>query len=116
MKKQLLILSFILGAFNTYAQTRASDSVLHVKYWNYRQNFLKYLTIVGPDQGMSVPGNKINKWANPMYCEPYRITINSITKKKKRLALPSGTPFTLASCECKISLPLISFFFFIFCN
>lgn len=31
MKKQLLILSFILGAFNTYAQTRASDSILHVK-------------------------------------------------------------------------------------
>jgi hypothetical protein len=91
MKKQLLIFSFIVCAFNTYAQTRASDSILHVKYWNYRQNFLKYFTIVGPRQGMSVPGSKINKWANPMYCEPYRITINSITKKKKRLALPSGT-------------------------
>jgi hypothetical protein len=91
MKKQLLILTFILGAFNTYAQTRASDSILHVKYWNYRQNFLKYFTIVGPDQGMSVPGSKINKWANPMYCDYFRITINSVTKKKRRLPLPPET-------------------------
>jgi hypothetical protein len=91
MKKQLLIFSFIVCAFNTYAQTRASDSILHVKYWNYRQNFLKYFTIVGPTQGMSLPGSKINKWANPMYCDYFRITINSVTKKKRRLPLPPET-------------------------
>lgn len=75
MKTNLLLIALLVLGLKANAQSleRKSDSVLHVKYWNYRQNFLKYNIVVGEERGMSVPGSYINKWENPSHSEGFTL-------------------------------------------
>jgi hypothetical protein len=64
------IKTIALGLFvclNHYlqAQVSSTNAELHNRYWNYRENFRKYFTIIGPNAGEGMPFSTIEPNHSP---------------------------------------------------
>lgn len=103
------------------AQVSSTNAELHNRYWNYRENLRKYFVILSQDPGGGMPFSDIQPNHSP---ENHKVdasgnvigegTLNGninvggdVTAYYSEY-LAVLAPFTLASCECKISLPLAS--------
>lgn len=87
MKK--IILSFTIFYFfsNLYAQT-SNDLKLDRMYWNYRELYKKYFTIIGKERGMSIVSDRLYHqmavYTDPLKCNtiPNNTDVETTTESK----------------------------------
>jgi len=47
------------------AQVSSTNTELHNRYWNHRENFIKYFTVLGPYSGQGMPFSDIQPNHSP---------------------------------------------------